>query len=318
MFQFVVENIFSLERVKLSCDSTRCDMELLAFTHASAAYTDLTPPPQLRSIDYHSIPLPNAAVMGATSVALAMLLQSPQALALNQQGDRGEAVRTLQIALIEAGFDLGEADGIFGEQTQAAVVAFQQQRNLTPDGIVGPLTEAALRGAAASEVSPQPASSQSSLVTAVYVATPDGIRVRATPNGDVIGYKPQGSQLLLTNQEQTSSGYRWVRLAGEPGWVAEEFLAPANNTARPTATTVATATERSPVPTSSQPGRAEVTATALVVRTAPNGQATGNTLLQGDIVELSGRVQLAGDRRWAELSTGRWVAADYLQPLQTN
>src|ERR671913_1099670 len=35
-------------------------------------------------------------------------------------------------------------DGIKGTQTTSAVRSFQQQRGLTADGIVGPLTEAAL------------------------------------------------------------------------------------------------------------------------------------------------------------------------------
>lgn len=61
-----------------------------------------------------------------------------------QQGDHGDAVRRLQRALRRTP-DLGVVvDGIFGAQTRAAVIAFQQGAGLTPDGIVGPLTWAAL------------------------------------------------------------------------------------------------------------------------------------------------------------------------------
>ena len=40
------------------------------------------------------------------------------------------------------------ADGIFGSGTKRAVKHFQRSHNLTPDGIVGPATWAALRRAA--------------------------------------------------------------------------------------------------------------------------------------------------------------------------
>ena len=64
-----------------------------------------------------------------------------------RKGDSGEAVKELQEALIAAGYDVGKkgADGIFGSETLSAVRAFQGDRGLTPDGIAGPLTHAALR-----------------------------------------------------------------------------------------------------------------------------------------------------------------------------
>jgi hypothetical protein len=58
-------------------------------------------------------------------------------------GDRGQQVKKLQEALNARGEDLA-ADGIFGTTTHAAVVAFQARQGLTPDGIVGPRTRAAL------------------------------------------------------------------------------------------------------------------------------------------------------------------------------
>jgi hypothetical protein len=49
---------------------------------------------------------------------------------------RGDDVRQVQEALINAGFQL-KADGVFGEETDKAVRQFQQQKGLTVDGIVG-------------------------------------------------------------------------------------------------------------------------------------------------------------------------------------
>jgi len=58
-------------------------------------------------------------------------------------------VRQLQQALTAAGYEPGPADGTYGEQTEAAVVAFQQANGLSVDGRVGPETAAALNSALA-------------------------------------------------------------------------------------------------------------------------------------------------------------------------
>ena len=60
-----------------------------------------------------------------------------------------ELIAELQRALTTAGYDSGTPDGTFGQNTEAAVVAFQQANGLSPDGIVGPETAAALSRAVA-------------------------------------------------------------------------------------------------------------------------------------------------------------------------
>ena len=62
---------------------------------------------------------------------------------LVRQGDQEHPVQTLQYLLRARGRDL-TVDGIFGSGTDAAVRAFQQQKGLAVDGIVGPVTWAAL------------------------------------------------------------------------------------------------------------------------------------------------------------------------------
>lgn len=62
-----------------------------------------------------------------------------------QKGSKGELVKYLQRALDEAGYDVGNIDGIFGSETLSAVRAFQSDHNLTPDGKVGKLTWAAIK-----------------------------------------------------------------------------------------------------------------------------------------------------------------------------
>jgi len=64
-----------------------------------------------------------------------------------RKGDRGDAVKRLQEVLNDLGYQAGSADGIFGNKTQNAAVAFQKARGLAADGLVGKKTKAALEDA---------------------------------------------------------------------------------------------------------------------------------------------------------------------------
>jgi peptidoglycan hydrolase-like protein with peptidoglycan-binding domain len=59
------------------------------------------------------------------------------------KGDANDEVKLLQTML---GIN---ADGVFGDQTEAAVIKFQSEHNLDADGIVGAMTWAALEAKAA-------------------------------------------------------------------------------------------------------------------------------------------------------------------------
>ncbi|WP_272495808.1 peptidoglycan-binding domain-containing protein [Bacillus pinisoli] len=56
-----------------------------------------------------------------------------------REGDRGQFVREVQQDLIRAGFALPRygADGVFGEETETAVMRFQRRYGLVVDGLVG-------------------------------------------------------------------------------------------------------------------------------------------------------------------------------------
>lgn len=88
------------------------------------------------------------------------------------RGSSGDAVMRLQLALIAAGFDTGEPDGIFGAKTEEAVKALQTASALTADGVAGPRTWAVLR-------SSDPASG--SLASSGSSTTSDGSTDRAKP-----------------------------------------------------------------------------------------------------------------------------------------
>lgn len=62
------------------------------------------------------------------------------------KGDRGNLVYIIQGLLYCFGYSPNGLDGIFGENTRAAVLAFQKDRKLTQDGIVGKNTMEKLVG----------------------------------------------------------------------------------------------------------------------------------------------------------------------------
>lgn len=63
-------------------------------------------------------------------------------------GSKGEDVKKLQAALIDAGYNVGStgADGVFGKNTQAAVKQYQKDNGLVVDGIAGKNTQGSLYG----------------------------------------------------------------------------------------------------------------------------------------------------------------------------
>ena len=66
-------------------------------------------------------------------------------MATLRRGSTGPEVTALQQRLVELGFDPNGIDGRFGPGTEAAVKEFQQANGLAVDGVVGPITRAALQ-----------------------------------------------------------------------------------------------------------------------------------------------------------------------------
>ena len=80
-------------------------------------------------------------------VCLVMLLAASAIASASafEQGDEGHEVSLIQAKLSSLGYDVS-ADGDFGEQTTIAVKAFQRDRGLTADGVVGAQTYGLLLG----------------------------------------------------------------------------------------------------------------------------------------------------------------------------
>ncbi|UTR16221.1 peptidoglycan-binding protein [Salipaludibacillus sp. LMS25] len=67
-----------------------------------------------------------------------------------RQGSRGAAVRELQSQLKDHGYFTSNVDGVYGPLTAGAVRRFQQDKNISADGIFGPQTYSKLSGSSSS------------------------------------------------------------------------------------------------------------------------------------------------------------------------
>lgn len=86
----------------------------------------------------------NETAQKAAGVTAASEKQSGDTL---RKGDKGDAVKEMQLLLLEAGCTLEKygADGHFGAETLEALKAYQTAHNLTPDGICGVKTWESLK-----------------------------------------------------------------------------------------------------------------------------------------------------------------------------
>lgn len=69
-----------------------------------------------------------------------MVLHSGSAWALSKYGSRGGEVTQIQQKLNNLGYSTGGVDGVYGKQTERAVIAYQKANGLTVDGIAGSQT----------------------------------------------------------------------------------------------------------------------------------------------------------------------------------
>lgn len=138
-------------------------METLAYLHlalANEAPSDLDRSASL------TLNLPHLSARATCSllplIALGVFGMATQASALVKEGDRGAEVRTLQERLQQLGYFKAQVTGYFGSLTKEAVIQFQQAKGLSPDGVVGENTSAALNGQR--RVRSQPVSESSSRI----------------------------------------------------------------------------------------------------------------------------------------------------------
>ena len=84
------------------------------------------------------------AVILLVNILVVLAVAQPALPALSRRDSRGEEVKQIQTVLKDRELYEGNIDGIYGSQTEKAVIQFQKQMGLTPDGIVGPKTLSAM------------------------------------------------------------------------------------------------------------------------------------------------------------------------------
>ena len=114
------------------------------------------------------------------------------AVAKLSDGSTGPAVLALQQQLTSLGYWLGTPNGQFGDSTRQAVYAFQKAAGISRDGVVGPVTAAAL----AQGIVPQPRS------TSGYV-------IEVDLQDDLMLFVTNGKLDYVLNTS-TGGGYRYT------------------------------------------------------------------------------------------------------------
>lgn len=139
-----------------------------------------------------------------------------------KNGSEGADVKALQSALIRLGYNCGRcgADGDFGDATEMAVTAFQQDHGCTADGDFGPVTYTALTKALA-------ALDDNSAVTSPRTVRIVGGNcwVRSEPNtsGSKLGVVADGDTFAYGGQT-ASNGWHKIKLNdGRLGWVSGKY-----------------------------------------------------------------------------------------------
>lgn len=138
-----------------------------------------------------------------------------------KNGSEGDDVKELQKYLLELDYDLGKwgADGDFGDATEIAVKAFQEDNGLEADGEYGPKSHAKLMEiiSAIPDDEPEP--------SADYVEIFDGnCYVRTAPNteGSIIGVAGRGERFAYED-ETSPEGWHKIAFNANEGWVSGKY-----------------------------------------------------------------------------------------------
>ncbi len=181
-------------------------------------------------------------------------------------GTMGPQVRSLQSALAFLGFPLG-LDGKYGNATQRAVTAFQEQQSLQADGLAGRMTLERLYSLAPQfkpGTGEAPASAPDRTATATAsnaggtasVRTANGgslnLRSTASYGQNTIAQIPNGAMVMVLD---TRGSWTKVIYEGREGYVVSSFLSSGGNV-----TPSAAPSEITPPASSQPPADAESTA----------------------------------------------------------
>ena len=147
------------------------------------------------------------------------------------KGDEGPEVEQLQKNLIKLGYSCGSwgADGDFGNDTKKAVIKFQKEHGLDADGLVGPLTQAAIK-TALEKLTPasKPTSSTNEIYRirlswdnpasqiGAYRILENAINTCKTANGNYKVFNSKGEIVYSASEASTPSEIKPVEIIPQP------------------------------------------------------------------------------------------------------
>lgn len=271
-------------------------MESLAYVHLANSCEEQGLKLEPRSLADLGVEIPSSAWIGVASLAVvaSILTIAPDANAIVYRGDTGSAVSRLQQALRDRGYNIGSVDGVFGTQTETAVIYFQEDNRLAADGVVGPSTAAALGIADPNDPnSPYAGGSGGGdpdvgVEGYVTITASSGLYVRSGPGTGyaVVGGLPNGSVVYTYG---SSNG--WYRVSG--GWIAGDYTSPGGGGGGGGSSPDGYVTVDTPI--------------GLYVRSGPGtGYSIVGGLSDGDTVYTSDY-----SNGWYRISSG-WISADYV------
>ena len=221
------EILYAAEKAAVSADPAPAAEQAVQEQVVQEAADPVSTAP-VETTPVETTPAENTQVSSATSAVSSSASLFSGNYASLRKGASGDRVKIMQQALIKLKYLSGKADGKFGKQTQAAVIAFQKKQNLDPDGVAGKKTLTALEkavsngtastssssSAAESAASAQSAASSSesqsatSTVTVASVSAPgaSSIKLRHWYN-DIKPNLKNGDHLLIYDP---SSGLSWT------------------------------------------------------------------------------------------------------------
>lgn len=150
---------------------------------------------------------------GGTSIVATNTNTNP--IATLTYGSNGPEVKALQEKLLKLGYDLGRygADGDYGAATRNAVCQFQRKEDLSPDGVAGPLTLAAID--AVIEKLDEKNDSYRVKVTA------SGLNVRSGPSSN---YRIVGIVYKNTIHNVDKIEGDWGHISNPDGWINLSYV----------------------------------------------------------------------------------------------
>ena len=111
-------------------------------------------------------------------------------------GSSGSEVRKLQQSLVDAGYDVGGVDGIYGSNTAAAVRKYQQANGLAVDGIAGDETLGSLY-APKTTATPQNTQTATATPAPAQTTTPSATPQAAAPQATTPSYDAASNEAYM-------------------------------------------------------------------------------------------------------------------------